>query len=374
MAVYKADVSAKNGNIWIFYVRYTNLDGKRKPYKSKKFATKKEAQEAERKFLISLDENINHSEMTLKELYLAFFEHQKDKVKDTTIQTYLNKFKYLNPLMVIKVKNFNIQNFEFWKKKLNSTKLGTTYKNDIYKFLKALLNYGSKWYNFNFTTVYNKMTNFTNPNEIKKEMLFYTYDEFKKFIRVEKEIKWICLFKTLYYCGLRKGELKGLIWNDIDFENKLININKNVVSNINGKKFTVTSPKTKSSNRILPIPDSLLKDIKELYKTNNSLDNFNNNYYVFNNKEPVNDSTILSRKLRNCRLANIKKIRIHDFRHSCASLLINNGANITLVAKYLGHSKIDETLNTYSHMYKNKLDDIMNLINELDRKSKKRNM
>ena len=56
------------------------------------------------------------------------------------------------------------------------------------------------------------------------------------------------------------------------------------------------------------------------------------------------------------------KFRIHDFRHSCASLLINNGANITMVAKYLGHTKIDETLNTYSHMFKNKLNDIVNTI------------
>ena len=46
----------------------------------------------------------------------------------------------------------------------------------------------------------------------------------------------------------------------------------------------------------------------------------------------------------------------HDLRHSCASLLIDSGANITLVAKYLGHSKIDETLNTYSHMYQNRLE------------------
>lgn len=57
-----------------------------------------------------------------------------------------------------------------------------------------------------------------------------------------------------------------------------------------------------------------------------------------------------------------KDIRIHDFRHSCASLLIDSGANITLVAKFLEHTKIDETLNTYSHMYQNRLDTIVNII------------
>ncbi len=61
-------------------------------------------------------------------------------------------------------------------------------------------------------------------------------------------------------------------------------------------------------------------------------------------------------------MARVKDIRIHDFRHSCASLLIDSGSNITLVAKYLGHSKIDETLNTYSHMYQNRLDTIVNII------------
>ena len=60
--------------------------------------------------------------------------------------------------------------------------------------------------------------------------------------------------------------------------------------------------------------------------------------------------------------AGLKRIRIHDFWHSCASLLINNGANVTLVAKYLGHAKIDETLNTYSHMYQNRLENIVQII------------
>ena len=108
-------------------------------------------------------------------------------------------------------------------------------------------------------------------------------------------------------------------------------------------------------------------DDKKLYEVGKNLYGFTNNYFVFNHSEPIGDSTILTRKIRNCKLANIKQIRTHDFRHSCASLLINNGANITLVAKYLGHTKIDETLNTYSHMFKNKLDDIINLINDLDK-------
>ena len=83
---------------------------------------------------------------------------------------------------------------------------------------------------------------------------------------------------------------------------------------------------------------------------------------MFGNIDPLAATTLLDRKTKNDFMARVKDIRIHDFRHSCASLLIDSGANITLVAKYLGHSKIDETLNTYSHMYQNRLDTIVNII------------
>ncbi len=83
---------------------------------------------------------------------------------------------------------------------------------------------------------------------------------------------------------------------------------------------------------------------------------------MFGNIDPLAATTLLDRKTKNAFMARVKDIRIHDFRHSCASLLIDSGANITLVAKYLGHSKIDETLNTYSHMYQNRLDTIVNII------------
>ena len=74
------------------------------------------------------------------------------------------------------------------------------------------------------------MTNFTDPNEMPKEMLFFTYDEFKKFISVENDILYKTMFETLYYCGLRRGELRGITWKDIDFKNKKISV-KNLKDN-----------------------------------------------------------------------------------------------------------------------------------------------
>ena len=73
---------------------------------------------------------------------------------------------------------------------------------------KALMNFDTKWYDINFVKVYNKMTNFTNPNERKKEMAFYTLEEFQRFLSVETDLKFRCAFQTLFYCGLRNGELR----------------------------------------------------------------------------------------------------------------------------------------------------------------------
>jgi integrase len=97
-------------------------------------------------------------------------------------------------------------------------------------------------------------------------------------------------------------------------------------------------------------------------------------YYhdTFNNLTHYHSKRYLLKKdaeqAANEKAASLPHIRIHDFRHSCASLLINNGASIILVSKYLGHSNISTTLNTYSHLYKNQFDEIVNTIDNLDKK------
>lgn len=116
----------------------------------------------------------------------------------------------------------------------------------------------------------------------------------------------------------------------------------------------------RDSRRIVPITKVLLNDLKMLYEQDKK------DYYGFNDDFfVVSDSNIYLRRTKLATLAGLKVIRIHDFRHSCASLLINNGANVTLVAKYLRHTKIEETLNTYSHMFSTALDSVVSVIDSL---------
>lgn len=360
----------KDGRKWIFQVRYNDLSGKVRKYKSKKFLTKSEAIEAERIFFLELDKYRPDNNMTFKELYTAFYDFQKDKVKQTTLNTYKDRERYMALLDNVKVKDFNLQHYEMWRKKILEYKLSNRTRNYIYKFLKTIMNFGTKWYGLNFNQVYPKMTNFTDPSEIKKEMEFWTYDEFNKFISVEEDLTFRCFWKTLYFCGLRKGEARALNWNDINFSNNTIRINKGLSDNVNKEQYIITSPKTLTSNRTLPMPKELVNDLQKLKNKVMEYTNYSDKWFVFGCSTPLGDDLIRRRKNNNCKLAGVKQIRIHDFRHSCASLLINNGADITLVAKYLGHSKIDETLNTYSHMFQNKLDNIMNLIDNLNENNK----
>ena len=357
----------KDGRKWVFYTWIPTLSGKRKKYTSKAYKTKKEALIAEHDFALTIGDISENQDMTFKDLYTAYYSYQEDKVKTTTLKTYRDRIKYMQLLDNIKLKDLNVTHYELWRKEINKLNIATSYKNDIQKFIKIVLNWGEKMYGFNFRKFYNKITKFSNPNEIKEEMDFYTLEEFKTFISYEDNIKFKCLYETLYYCGLRKGEARALTWKDIDFENKELRINKNVVQvgSENSNFYSITTPKTKSSIRTLPIPEILLNDLKKLFEADKNMYGFQMTWFVFGRDIPITNYQVRNRKNQICKKAGLKQIRIHDFRHSCASLLINNGANITIVAKYLGHTKIDETLNTYSHMFKNKLNDIVNTINSL---------
>ena len=356
----------KDGRKWSFVVWYQDLEGNRKQYRSKNFFTKKEAMYQERLFIEKVSfKDSSPSQITFKELFSSYLNYEKERVKSSTMKAYNSRIKYLSSIESIKVNQFNIKHFTLWHKKMQEFNISNDHRNRILKLLKAILNFANKWYNINTTNIYNKMYNFNSSDEVKKEMNFFTYKEFITFISTESDLLYKTFFETLYYCGLRKGEARALTWNDFDKENKSINITKNIVDNIDGKSFIITSPKTKSSIRSLPLPKVLYNDLNKLYNERKKLKSFSNTYFIFGTHIPLSDDLIRKRKNLNCKTANLKQIRMHDFRHSCASLLINNGANITIVAKYLGHTKINETLNTYSHMYKNKLDDIVKLIDNL---------
>ena len=256
----------KDGRKWIFYTRYKNLSGKTKQYKSKKFLNKKEAIEAERIFFLQLDKYRPDNDMTFKDLYTAFYEYQQDKVKETTLNTYKDRMRYMALLDNIKCKEFNLQHYEAWRKKILEYKLANRTRNYIYKFLKTIMNFGTKWYGINLMRFYKKIEFFKDPNEMKEEKDVYTFEEFQKYITGASNLNDKTMFEMLYYCGLRRGECRGLQWSDIDWNNKLVSITKQANSVKDSQKYyELTPPKTQKSIRTLPLTDVLYNDLVNLY-------------------------------------------------------------------------------------------------------------
>ncbi len=366
MSVRQASKGTSDGRKWIFQAKYEDIDGTIKRYTSKKYATKQEAKIQELAFLTSLTKNkSDYSDMTFETLYMNFMEYQKDRIKATSLNNYNFRFSKLKSIQKLKLSKFDVAHYQMFREEIKKQNYSIVTKNDIHKFLRVLLNFAMKWYKFDFTDVIDKMEKFKDPNSINKEMKFYTFEEFKHFISFENDLRYKCAFNILYFCGLRRGELLGLTWDNVNLFRKEMNIRKNVVISLDGNKYNVTSPKTKSSIRTIPIPNFLVEDLKKLKEDNKECYGFQESWFVLGSFEPIPFNSLRSHKDKLCDLSGLPRIRIHDFRHSCASLLISKGANITLVARFLGHTKIDETLNTYSHFFKSDLDNIVNVINGL---------
>ena len=153
------------------------------------------------------------------------------------------------------------------------------------------------------------------------------------------------MFMTLYYTGMRKGELLALTPGDIDFEKDTISITKNY-QRIGGEDI-VTTPKTPKSNRVITIPQGLKACLQDYMKQCYGL---RPDDRIF----PYTKSFLDHEMENGCKRSGVKKIRIHDLRHSHASLLVEMGFSPLLIAERLGHERVQTTMETYSHLYPNK--------------------
>lgn len=355
----------KSGVKYCFTLRYDDIYGNRKQYTSKGYSTKKEAEIEEARYRIKIQEKkIATSNITFKQLEIEYVEEQRKNIKIQSLKKLENQIKILEPLDNIKVNDFNLQNYKQFQLYLDKKNYSVEYKNKIIGVLKRIIKYSNKYYNTSDYMI-NFIENYKHVNEMKKEMKFFTYNEFQKFISVVDEFDYKTFYETLYYLGLRQGEATALTWNDINFEKKEVSINKTLTTKLKGQLYTVSSPKTSNSNRVLPIPLKLINSYKQLKKMAKKKKYFKEEWFVFGDELPFRETTIQVKKNKYCKLAGVKQIRIHDFRHSCASFLINNGASIVLVSKYLGHSKISVTLDTYTHLYKNELLEVSKIIDTL---------
>lgn len=283
--------------------------------------------------------------MSFYEIGENYFSFIKIKLKNSTYQINKKKIELyiINPNKNKNIYEFGTREFIEWEIFIEKFGFSYNYKSSLFYLFKEFLDYCINFYNLK-ENVAIKIGNFRN-DEITKNGNIWTYDDFKKFISVVDNKIYHTLFNFLFFTGVRKGEALALTFNDIDFKNKKIRINKTITRYLdNNNNKIITSPKTKSSNRIISIDNKLVKEIESLKSEYN---NFNNDMYIFGGNGSISFTTLERKKNYYCNIAKVKQIKIHEFRHSHACLLFKNKIEIEDISYRLGHSSISMTMDTY---------------------------
>lgn len=350
---------SKASGLWSCRFREVNEAGETHQKRLSGYKTKKDAQYAYEEYIKGEEEREAAKkaaeeakkrapdEMTFGEVYALFIDFKRQRVKPSTLYDMTKKVEdkiipFFGDLKISKITPATVLE---WQNSLGE--FSYYYKKNLFSFLSAIFGFGEKYY---ATTNVTRNVDRPRNTEAKKEMEIWTPEEFAAAVATEKDRTYAAFFTTLYTLGCRRGEALALSWSDVDFKKNTITINKSVtfksVNKKSGQSYELTTPKNKGSVRTVAAPPFLLDILKALKSEKNAADGA----FVFGETNPL-PATTIERRLTNCaKNAGVKRIRIHDLRHSCASYLIHAGVSIVAVSRQLGHTDIEQTLNTYSHM------------------------
>ncbi|MGX7031654.1 site-specific integrase [Vagococcus zengguangii] len=349
------------------------ITGKRRRIIKRGIKTRKEAIELE---AILRGKNFNdyspNRQITMNELQVMLQEEDrlrntKQSYMNTQADNYNKHFKeYFKKAQLHKLTYKDVETF---RNNLLEKNLSNNTVNKLIIHLKKLLDIAVK----HGVLSENPCTHIKKLKVEQKKMDYWTIEEFKEFLSYfePNERAYQLYFKLSFLTGMRQGEQLALTWNDIDFSRGTISINKTQVS-LKGGNIAINEPKTKASNREITINGSLLTELNEWKKEQATLlaefITDTRNLQVFQFLPQRLDKNILRRKYLSVldrTPDTLKRIRMHDFRHSHASLLINQGEDPYLIKERLGHASITTTLDTYGHLYPNKQKSISDKLDSL---------
>ena len=261
-----------------------------------------------------------------------------------------------------------------WHEWLNNKNYSIEYKNKCNTVMSSIIKTAIKFFKLRINVV-EIVGNFKETQENKEKIIqnklkYITFEEFQTFITAVNDPLWYTFFNVLYYTGMRKGELQALTWNDIDFKRKEILITKTLTIKTRTARWKVTSTKN-LKNRKIDMDDNLIEILNKYYTLKKENKNFNNNHFVFGDTEPLKEHKIDLNKDKYFAISNVRRITIHEFRHSHVSFLINEYLKgkqtdtkkfFIMTSARLGHT-IEVMQNTYLHLFDDIQSEIVELIN-----------
>ena len=344
---------------WVATFRYKDYKGETQRKLKRGFGTKREALKWEQEYLLQKTGSIEMSFEQFAELYLNEMEprlkpdtfEMKKSILNTRIFPYFRNMK---------LSDISAQDIVRWQNELlekkdadNRPLYSKSYLKTIHNQISAVFNYAVRFYGLPENPA-RKAGNVGSESEIKME--FFTKEEYCRFAEqiMDKPVSYY-IFEVLYWAGLRLGELLALTAEDIDIENRVISVNKTYYR-LKGKDY-VTTPKTPQSYRKVVIPEFLAEELSDYL---DSLYGLKPDDRVFS----VSKYFVENEMKRGCKLAGLKKIRVHDLRHSHVSLLIELGYSAVSIAERTGHKSIDITYR-YAHMFPTTQEDMASSLNNL---------
>lgn len=324
---------------WMVQFRYTDWTGQTKKTTKRGFDTKKQAEEWLRNFLTAKAADVDMAFDSLVELY---FEDLSTRLREYTLRNkhYLIDGKILPYFKDKPVNSITPADIRKWQAEMLSQGYADTYLRSVYNQLNAVFNYAVTFYNLRENPCH-KAGSIGKKNA--EEMKYWTKEEFEKFIAaVSDKPTSRVIFTTLFYTGLREGELLALTPADIDFQNRTLRVNKSY-QRIE-QRDVITDPKTPKSKRVISIPPFLADILQEYISLIYGIKK--------NNRIFAHTKHYLAKEMeRGCKASGIKKIRIHDLRHSHCALCFSLGFTPLEVAERLGHDDPKTTLRIYAHVY-----------------------
>jgi len=337
----------------MFYA--TDWKGVKHKYKKRGFKLKKDAQEYEREFLSKNNQSCDMLFSSFIKVYLIYSEN-RDRVS-TVANKKANIEKHILPYFGNKKLNeIRATDIHSWQNEMIKQDFRPTYLRSLHSRLSAIFNHAVRFYDL----PQNPCQKAGVMGSKKPETIdFWTLDEYKKFIpAVADKPRSKLGIDILYWAGLRIGELLALTPEDYLKDKMSLRVNK-TWQIVNGEEV-LGPPKTAAGNRVVPIPPSLGRDI-ETYMGMIYGCKDNDRIFMYATK-----SFFAKEIARGCKATGVKKIRVHDIRHSHVSLLINLGYDFMLIAERIGHEDIKYIMETYGHLYPQKHVEVVQKLEELN--------
>ena len=329
---------------------FDKITGKRMQKKKRGFKTQKEAKDWHTETMAKHSKKAitNGIKLTFK-MFLDnyYIPHYEKTVSARTFYTFSSNLKRLAYFYDMKIVDIKPIHVGYWQTELLKEELSNTYVRLLHGTLVSIFNFALK-----LEVIYeNSATKLGNVSKKRQEVDFWTVEEFQTFIssfdlNKYKERLYYTAFTLFFMTGLRKSELQALTWQDIDFSDNSLMVNKSLY--YKSKNDWILNPtKTITGIRQIYLDKTTVKILSDWEKWQK----VENNDFVFSQKgSPMSPTSFQYMLKKHCELVNVKPIRIHALRHSHASLLLSLGMNDLELQNRLGHTNISTTLGTYSHL------------------------